>query len=344
MPSGPPTRVSPEARAISTTAVPSACMRHSAVDGIAQGPAHGGGPDRPAEGLERPLAAVGHRARRRTPSRRRSPPARCPPPPLPRSPFPGTCRARRPVGGLLDGGTGQGHRVIVAHGRRPFLRQRPSVPSASVVVVSNRGPLSFSLGDDGELEAGRGGGGLVSSLGPLVKEAGATWIAAAITDADRQAAEEGVVEAEGFKVRSLAIDPSTFRMAYDVVSNSTLWFLNHGLFDLARRPRFDRRWWEAWDGYRAVNRSVRRGGRRARRGGRHRPRPGLPPVPGGGLAGPGAARPAGGALHPHALRRPRGPAGAAVVGGRGAARGHDQPRRLRLPRPPVGRQLRGVLP
>ena len=137
----------------------------------------------------------------------------------------------------------------------PSPGTKSSVVPASVVVVSNRGPLSFSLDDDGELEAGRGGGGLVSALGPLVKEAGATWIAAAITDADRQAAEEGLVEAEGFKVRSLAMDPSTFRMAYDVVSNSTLWFLHHGLFDLARRPRFDRRWWEAWDGYRAVNRA-----------------------------------------------------------------------------------------
>ncbi|MEA2844554.1 MAG: trehalose 6-phosphate synthase, partial [Actinomycetota bacterium] len=131
--------------------------------------------------------------------------------------------------------------------------QAPSSKS-SLVVVSNRGPLSFSLGDDGELEAVRGGGGLVSSLGPLVREAGATWIAAAITDADRQAADEGLVEAEGFKVRSLAVDPATFRMAYDVVSNATLWFLHHGLFDLARKPRFDRRWWEAWEGYRTVNR------------------------------------------------------------------------------------------
>ncbi len=126
---------------------------------------------------------------------------------------------------------------------------------SSLVVVSNRGPLSFSLDSEGDLTTTKGGGGLVSSLGPLIRGAGATWVAAAITDADRQAAEEGLVAAEGFKVRSLAIDPATFRMAYDVVSNATLWFLHHGLFDLARKPRFDRRWREAWEGYRAVNRS-----------------------------------------------------------------------------------------
>jgi hypothetical protein len=31
------------------------------------------------------------------------------------------------------------------------------------------------------------------------------------------------------------------------VSNATLWFLHHGLFDLPRRPRFDERFREAWD-------------------------------------------------------------------------------------------------
>ena len=37
------------------------------------------------------------------------------------------------------------------------------------------------------------------------------------------------------------------------MSNATLWFLFHGLFDLPRRPRFDRHFREAWDAYREVN-------------------------------------------------------------------------------------------
>ncbi|MDP1804535.1 MAG: trehalose-6-phosphate synthase, partial [Acidimicrobiales bacterium] len=124
---------------------------------------------------------------------------------------------------------------------------------APVLVISNRGPISFSFGDDGGLVAKRGGGGLVSSLGPLVRDIGATWMAAAATEADVAAAAEGVIEAEGFRFRSLAIDPAKYQMAYDVVSNATLWFLHHGLFDLSRRPRLDRRWREAWDAYRDVN-------------------------------------------------------------------------------------------
>jgi len=113
--------------------------------------------------------------------------------------------------------------------------------------------VSFSFGDDGGLVAKRGGGGLVSSLGPLVRDIGATWMAAASTEADVEAAKEGVIEAEGYKFRSLAVDQHAYQMAYDVVSNATLWFLHHGLFDLARRPRLDRRWREAWDAYRDVN-------------------------------------------------------------------------------------------
>jgi trehalose 6-phosphate synthase len=118
--------------------------------------------------------------------------------------------------------------------------------------------LSFSYDSDGGLVAHRGAGGVVSSLAPLLRDSGASWMAAAITDADRAAAAAGTVHAEGFRFRSLAVDPDAYRMSYDVVSNGTLWFLHHNLWDLARRPRFDRRWREAWDAYRAVNHTFAR--------------------------------------------------------------------------------------
>jgi trehalose 6-phosphate synthase len=131
----------------------------------------------------------------------------------------------------------------------------PRMPDVDpdILVVSNRGPLSFSRNDDGELETKRGAGGLVSTLGPGIAERRATWIAAAISDEDREAAAQGMIEAEGFRLRSLVVDPDEYRMFYDVVANSTLWFMHHNLFDLPRRPRIDRRWREAWDAYRSVN-------------------------------------------------------------------------------------------
>ena len=122
-----------------------------------------------------------------------------------------------------------------------------------LVIVSNRGPLSFSLDDTGALVTRRGGGGLVTALGPAVAGSGATWIAGALSDADREAAGRGLVEAEGFRLRSLVVDPDDYRSYYDVIANGTLWFLHHGLWDTPRRPRYDRHWREAWASFVAVN-------------------------------------------------------------------------------------------
>ncbi len=121
-----------------------------------------------------------------------------------------------------------------------------------IVIVSNRGPLSFRI-EGGELLARRGAGGMVSGLAPLVVNSDTTWIAAAISDGDRVAAGKGVIEEEGFRVRTLALDAETYRLAYDVVSNSTLWFIHHSLYDLASQPRFDDAWREAWQAYVEVN-------------------------------------------------------------------------------------------
>ena len=121
-----------------------------------------------------------------------------------------------------------------------------------VVIVSNRGPISFRH-ENGELAARRGAGGLVSGLAPLVTGTDTLWLAAALSDADREAAATGITEADGLRVSLLDLDAAQHRMAYDVVCNATLWFCLHGLFDLARRPRIDGRWREAWEAYRAVN-------------------------------------------------------------------------------------------
>ncbi len=73
---------------------------------------------------------------------------------------------------------------------------------------------------------------------------------------DRRGPTSGAAGSEsvdGLSLQLLDLDPHLHRLHYDVVSNSVLWFLHHGLFDLPRRPRFDARFREAWDAYRAVN-------------------------------------------------------------------------------------------
>ena len=127
------------------------------------------------------------------------------------------------------------------------------------IVVSHRGPFRFLRTDDGGFEARRGAGGVVSALGPLLigtdgDSAGAAWVAAAVSDDDRAAIAAGVARAPGVDLHLLALDPDVHRLHYGVVSNTILWFAHHGMFDLPRRPRFDRRFREAWAAYVEVNR------------------------------------------------------------------------------------------
>lgn len=121
-----------------------------------------------------------------------------------------------------------------------------------VVVVSNRGPLSFRE-EDGRLVARRGAGGLVSGIGPLVAGTSTIWIAAAMSEADRAAASDTPVEAAGFRVQLLDLDPTDYIASYDLVCNATLWFAHHGLWALAREPLFGRHWADAWASYERVN-------------------------------------------------------------------------------------------
>jgi len=81
----------------------------------------------------------------------------------------------------------------------------------------------------------------------------ATWIAAAMSDGDREIASQGPVDVNGLELRFLDFDEETYADAYDRIANATLWFAHHGLFDRARTPVIDRSWWQAWERYRAYN-------------------------------------------------------------------------------------------
>jgi len=124
---------------------------------------------------------------------------------------------------------------------------------ADLVIASNRGPLSFALDHEGRPVPAGSAGGLAAALHPQLEGSGATWVACAMSDADRRATAEGLMTERGLHLLTVQPERDTYRMAYDVVSNSTLWFLHHHLFDLARRPRFDHHWARAWEAYREFN-------------------------------------------------------------------------------------------
>ncbi|MBA2383524.1 MAG: trehalose-6-phosphate synthase [Actinobacteria bacterium] len=126
-----------------------------------------------------------------------------------------------------------------------------------LIVVSNRGPIGYTRDDGGKLLARRGAGGLVTALAPLVSHHDVTWIASAISPADRDVAAQGVREEVAtdrsrYRLRLVAHPRASYDLYYNVVANPILWFLQHGLWKNLLRPESDIGC--AWDeGYVAVN-------------------------------------------------------------------------------------------
>ncbi|MGZ6791919.1 MAG: alpha,alpha-trehalose-phosphate synthase (UDP-forming), partial [Mycobacteriales bacterium] len=125
--------------------------------------------------------------------------------------------------------------------------------TAAVLLASNRGPVSWVEGPTGELEARRGGGGLVSALGGLDLGGRAHWVCAALTDADRRAVRTGAAAQPGVTV--LDIDRVTFERAYNGVANGLLWFTAHLLWSTPTSPRFDQRTRREWQAFGAYSRA-----------------------------------------------------------------------------------------
>ncbi|MBK6015082.1 trehalose-6-phosphate synthase [Streptomyces sp. MBT53] len=128
----------------------------------------------------------------------------------------------------------------------------PSPGAAQVLVASNRGPVSYEVGDDGSLHARRGGGGLVSGLSAIGPDAGALWVCSALSEGDREAVRRGVGE-DG--VRMLAIPADVHADAYNGIANSVLWFVHHMLYQTPLEPVFDAEFRRQWASYETYNRA-----------------------------------------------------------------------------------------
>ncbi|MFD3519322.1 trehalose-6-phosphate synthase [Streptomyces sp. NPDC058653] len=132
--------------------------------------------------------------------------------------------------------------------------------AAQVLVASNRGPVSYRLGEDGTLTAGRGGGGLVSGLSAIGADANAVWVCAALGDGDREAVRRtggrlDPGDTGGQRVRMLGIPPEIYADAYNGVANSTLWFVHHQLYQTPLEPAFGAEFRAQWASYEAYNRA-----------------------------------------------------------------------------------------
>ncbi|MGW6058308.1 alpha,alpha-trehalose-phosphate synthase (UDP-forming) [Streptomyces sp. NPDC055189] len=128
--------------------------------------------------------------------------------------------------------------------------------AAQVLVASNRGPVTYSLEESGELTAKRGGGGLVSGLSAIGDSEAALWVCAALGDGDREAVRRGVGEPG---VRMLDIDAGSHEGvhadAYNGIANSVLWFVHHMLYQTPLEPAFGPEFRAQWASYETYNRA-----------------------------------------------------------------------------------------
>ncbi|MCI0634387.1 MAG: trehalose-6-phosphate synthase [Actinobacteria bacterium] len=133
--------------------------------------------------------------------------------------------------------------------------------SRSLLIASNRGPLSFERDEAGSLVARRGAGGLVTALSGSLQEAEGIWVAAAMSDGDREMvalSHRGRIDhVEGdvkYRLRYLDIPPEIYDGYYNGISNGMLWFAHHYLWDTVRSPTFGRDVRAIWETYVEVNR------------------------------------------------------------------------------------------
>jgi trehalose 6-phosphate synthase len=130
-----------------------------------------------------------------------------------------------------------------------------------LVIASNRGPLEYEGEGGQKLTCRIGCGGLVTGLSTLARLADFTWVAAALTEADRRVAASGGPAPEdsrtvGCQVRFVVSDRRAYHLHYNAFSNPILWLLHHSMLEGLRRRDLWDQVEKAWEkGYLPVNRA-----------------------------------------------------------------------------------------
>ncbi|TET40492.1 MAG: trehalose-6-phosphate synthase [Dehalococcoidia bacterium] len=133
----------------------------------------------------------------------------------------------------------------------------------SIILASNRGPIEYHINEDGKLQGRRGSGGVVTALSAISQYVDLTWIASAMGEGDRRAAEraqgsrlKAPLPGHNLYLRFIVFPGSTYHKFYSVLCNPLLWFLQHYMWNSSHAPNIDARVYDAWEnGYVAVNRA-----------------------------------------------------------------------------------------
>jgi len=132
-----------------------------------------------------------------------------------------------------------------------------------LILVSNRGPVEYHLSPEGNLQARRGSGGVVTALSTLTNYVDFTWVASAMGEGDRrvaQQAEDGRIKSplpgQSLYLRYVVTPRRVYHKFYNIFCNPLLWFLQHYMWSSPYTPNVDESVYDAWEtGYIQVNRS-----------------------------------------------------------------------------------------
>ena len=147
-----------------------------------------------------------------------------------------------------------GNRLSTSHDR-PEEHPLPN----NIIFVTNRGPIEHEFDRRGHSVAHRGAGGVVTGLISAAEGRNVTWIALAMTDADRiaarnqKASQHPLSEAPTLHPVLVSVPQMAYHRYYDGFSNRILWFTQHGMAHTLKISTL-RAYWE--DGYKAVNQAV----------------------------------------------------------------------------------------
>jgi trehalose 6-phosphate synthase len=136
-----------------------------------------------------------------------------------------------------------------------------------LIIASNRGPVEYFLTQDKTLKQRRGSGGMVTALLGAANQMEVTWVAMAMTEADRLAIREAQQQNNGLlqpplrgykmQLRYVAIPKAAYRKHYEQICNKLLWFLQHYLYDPTDSSTSAQKLQDAWEnGYCTANQAI----------------------------------------------------------------------------------------
>lgn len=132
-----------------------------------------------------------------------------------------------------------------------------------LILVSNRGPVEYHVSGEGELQARRGSGGVVTALSTMTNFVDFTWVASAMGEGDRRVVQEsssGRVKSpltgQSLYLRYVVTPRRVYHKFYNIFCNPILWFLQHYMWSSPYTPNIDEAVYDAWEnGYVEVNKS-----------------------------------------------------------------------------------------